>query len=222
MAKKYKSPLLPILRMTLYKPESAALIGYTVPFLAYIVSGPVLMLLFKDTLLVSLLRLILLLVFLYTYRAYYLVKPVLSVGGVLVGVLVFLVWVGLEGYYPKLSYASSAVEPALAWLMLRLVTSVMIAPVVEEVFTRDFLLRMITSRDIRRVPIGRFTVPSFILTTLFFGFSHSRWLPGLISGVLLNILLYRSRHIGACVTAHAVANLLLAVYVIATGSWQFW
>ncbi len=55
-------------------------------------------------------------------------------------------------------------------------------------------------------------------------FEHSRpdWPAALVTGALLNLVAYRTRSLGACVLAHAVANLLLGLYVLRTGQWGFW
>ena len=47
-------------------------------------------------------------------------------------------------------------------------------------------------------------------------------LAGIMAGVFYNLLLYWSRSIYVCIIAHSVTNLLLGIYVIRTGSWQFW
>jgi len=103
----------------------------------------------------------------------------------------------------------------------KLIISILLAPIIEEFFTRFFLLRFIISKKFKKVK-PHFTWPSFIITVLFFGFAHNRWLAGIITGILLNYLYYKRKEIGPCIVAHAVANLGLAIYVIYTGNWMFW
>jgi quinoprotein glucose dehydrogenase len=43
-----------------------------------------------------------------------------------------------------------------------------------------------------------------------------------LTGALLNVVASRTRSLGACSLAHAVANLLLGLYVLRTGQWGFW
>jgi len=71
------------------------------------------------------------------------------------------------------------------------------------------------------VPIGTYTLGSFAIVTLFFGFLHFRWLPGILTAVLLNLLLYRTKNLFSCVAAHATAKLLLLMYVVYTDEWFF-
>jgi uncharacterized protein len=136
------------------------------------------------------------------------------------GAIIFVIWVSLESLHSPVEVSSTFTSGAI---LIRLLGSVLVAPLVEELFTKSFLLRFLISPDKwRDVPIGRYTLFSFVATTLFFGFSHQRWLPGLITAVLLNLLLYYRKSVSLCVLAHATANLLLGVYVIFTGSWHFW
>ncbi len=100
-------------------------------------------------------------------------------------------------------------------------TSVVV-PVVEEFFWRGFLLRWIINADFRKVAIGTFSWPSFLLTTVLFASEHNRWLVGLVAGVAYNLLLYRTKSLYACIVAHGVTNLALAIYVLTTGEWSFW
>jgi len=147
---------------------------------------------------------------------------------VLIGVVIFLLWVGLEGFYPMFSSVDSHYDPTIfdtaAFGLLTLVRfagSVLVAPFVEELFCRSFLMRYVIDSKWQDVPIGTYTLGSFVIVTLFFGFSHFRWLPGILTAVLLNLLLYRTKNLSSCVAAHATANLLLLVYVVCTGRWGF-
>ena len=149
---------------------------------------------------------------------------------VLVGALIFALWAGLEGYYPLFSEASSHFDPSrfgtsmlVMLLSVRLVGSVLVAAVIEELFTRSFLMRYVIDPERwAEVPMGTYTFTSFMVVALFFGVAHFRWLPGILTGILLNLLLYRRRDIRPCVEAHAIANLLLFLYVAWTESWFFW
>jgi len=155
-----------------------------------------------------------------------------DVMALLVGVLIFAWWVGLEGYYPAFSGASShfhfdpsvfGTEMLLFLLSLRLVGSVLVAAHIEELFCRSFLMRYIIDPEKwADIPVGTYTFMSFVVVALFFGFVHFQWLPGLLTGITLNLLLYKRRNIFSCVQAHAMANLLLFFYVVYTKSWFFW
>lgn len=145
-----------------------------------------------------------------------------SVIPALAGILVIAIWIWAEGILP-VAGSPDGYFPANMWhLIIKIVGMVVVAPVIEEVFTRDFLMRYSTSSDWRNVPLGKYTPLSFAITTAFFGFAHNRWAVGIITGVILNLLLYRTKNLGDCVIAHSVANAILAGYVIFTGSWFLW
>ncbi len=43
-----------------------------------------------------------------------------------------------------------------------------------------------------------------------------------MAGVAYSLLLYWTKSIYQCILAHAVTNLVLGIYVLQTGYWQFW
>lgn len=147
----------------------------------------------------------------------------------LIGIIIFVLWVGLEGHYPTLFSSDTYYDPtifdtstAIFLILIRLVGSVLVAPLIEELFVRSFLVRYIINPKWENVPIGTYTFESFLIITLMFGFSHFQWLPGILTAVLLNLLLYNKKSVFSCVVAHATANLLLFIYVVYTNSWFFY
>jgi uncharacterized protein len=72
------------------------------------------------------------------------------------------------------------------------------------------------------VPIGKVTPLAAAVTSVAFGLAHPEWLPGLITGLAWAWLVWRTKSLSACVVSHAVANLALGLYVIATGDWKYW
>ena len=146
------------------------------------------------------------------------------------GILVFLVWVGLEGFYPLLGspagfdpYAASG-GPAAATgaIAIRLLGAALVVPIMEELFWRSFAMRFLIDSNFLSVALGRFTWFSFLTVSLAFGLEHHRWLPGIIAGLVYAGLLYRSKNLFSPILAHGVTNLLLGLYILATQSWHFW
>jgi hypothetical protein len=142
----------------------------------------------------------------------------LSIG---TGVLIAALWIGLEGLYPLLGENTVIFYDPYS-IVLKLLTGVLLAPVVEEFFTRFFLHRWVQAKQWMKVKQGTFHWPAFIITVLFFGFSHARWLPGIFAGILLNLLWYRKKDMSSIITSHAAANLILGIYVIMNGAFVFW
>ncbi len=159
--------------------------------------------------------------------------PNLNVGStgvaVLAGAVVFLLWVLPEGTYPLLTtprpvdpFERIVVPWVFVWIGFRVVGASVVVPVMEEFFWRGFLLRWIVHQDFKKVAIGTFTWPSFLITSVLFASEHNRWLVGLVAGVAYNLVLYRTKSLYACMIAHGVTNLILAIFVLATEQWGFW
>jgi len=146
-----------------------------------------------------------------------------------IGLLVFVLWIRMDWTFPA-SGASPGYNPTLlpgpgvrlAMTLFRAGGAVLVVPLMEELFWRSFLIRYIVDQDFSRVQMGRFTWPSFLVTVLLFGLEHQFILAGVMAGVFYNLILYRTRSLTQCVFAHAVTNMALSLYVIATGKWYFW
>ncbi|MDA1277339.1 MAG: CAAX prenyl protease-related protein [Verrucomicrobia bacterium] len=151
---------------------------------------------------------------------------------VVVGVAVFAVWIGLDGVYPQLGNASSAWNPhnqfgesgALAWFFVavRILGSSLVVPPLEEVFYRSFLYRYVAKPDFESVDLGEFLWKPFLITALVFGAAHYEWLPALLCGMAFQGLVLWKKRLGDAMLAHAIANLLLGLWVVWKGAWHFW
>ncbi|MBI5684958.1 MAG: CAAX prenyl protease-related protein [Verrucomicrobia bacterium] len=151
--------------------------------------------------------------------------------GTLVGIAALGIWVAPEllrlthtdftvgGFNPT---ALAAPHSTLA-ILFRVAGAVLVVPVMEELFWRGWMIRWLVKPDFRSVPLGTFSWESFGVTVLLFGIEHNTlWHVGMITGVLYNWILYRTKSLWACILAHAVTNLLLAIYILATGKWGYW
>lgn len=192
---------------------------YIVTLLVYLFSYPLAHYLTGDTTASLMFKLIAVSACLYHFRKSFRFRISWNWLAVLIGVVVFIQWVAFGDFVLG---ETDSVPFSFVDMTLKLLIGVALAPVVEEFFTRFFLIRYLIDKDWKKVKLGTYTNASFIITVIFFSLSHSRWLAGLFAGILFNLLLYRTRKIEHCVLAHAVANLLLGIYVIYTGSWQFW
>ena len=108
-------------------------------------------------------------------------------------------------------------------LVLRTARATLIVPVLEELFWRGWLPRWIQNTDFTRIPLGTYTVFAFWATAALFAAEHGPfWEVGLMSGIIYNCWMRRTRSLGDLILAHAVTNLALSLYVIGTGRWMFW
>ena len=163
----------------------------------------------------------------------------LSWEAVAVGVAVFILWVGLDpllGWfglsYPKLMPSAAGwnanVEfgngTALAWFFIvaRTAGSSLVVPPMEEVFYRSFLYRYVAKPDFLSVPMNRFFPVPFFFTAVVFGLSHREWLAGILCAFAYQGLVIWKNRLSDAITAHAITNFLLALWVVWRGAWHFW
>ncbi len=147
----------------------------------------------------------------------------------LIGAGVFALWIHLDFGFATLG-EPEVYDPSIlashwfyAFICVRLLGASIVVPVFEELFWRSFIIRyIIDPEDFTRVRIGAFTWASFLISAVLFGLEHHFWLAGVITGLIYNLLLYKTRHIFYCIVAHGVTNFLLGIYVLYTGNWQFW
>jgi uncharacterized protein len=155
-----------------------------------------------------------------------------------IGVAVFVLWIApdllIPGYrtLPPFSNAvvghthSSLPPGALhsAWVVAwRTARAVVIVPVIEELFWRAWLMRWLINSDFRKVPVGAYAPLAFWLTAVLFASEHGPyWDVGLLTGIIYNVWMIRSKSVADCVLMHAVTNGALSAYVIAFGQWQYW
>lgn len=114
----------------------------------------------------------------------------------------------------------------LYWMTVvaRFARLVVIVPLVEEIFWRGFLMRYLIREDFQSVPVGTFQWKSFGLVAVFFMLVHGTadWPAALVCGLIFNWVAVRTGSLAACVLAHAVTNLGLGLYIMATRQWGFW
>ena len=156
-------------------------------------------------------------------------KLLFSVG---IGILALLLWIApqewlgapqrTDGFDPTFFGATG--WPYAANLAVRFLRLVVIVPLLEEIFWRGFLLRYLINEDFTRVPFGTFSWLSFGIVTAGFCIEHSPpdYPAAILTGMLYNLVAYRTRSLSSCVLTHAVTNALLGIYVLRTGQWGFW
>ena len=84
-------------------------------------------------------------------------------------------------------------------------------------------MRWLIDTDFERVPLGRYGAFAFWLTAILFASEHGPyWDVGLITGVIYNLWIIRTKSVADCILMHAVTNAILSWYVIGQGQWQYW
>jgi exosortase E/protease (VPEID-CTERM system) len=148
---------------------------------------------------------------------------------VAIGAATFLFWIALVPASPgthdnwPAALRSIPLGWAAAWLLLRSIGYIVMAPLAEELAFRGFLMRRLTRADFQNLPLGRFSWWAFAVSSVLFGALHgSLWLPGTIAGMSFGLALYRRGALGDAIWAHATTNGLIALYAWTTGQWSVW
>lgn len=145
----------------------------------------------------------------------------------LLGALAFAAWILLEPDPDNPSPLGAALErlpevQRAAWLSFRVLGSALVVPLAEELAFRGYLLRRLAGAELGAPGAGRFTWPSFLLSSVAFGLLHQRWMAATLAGMVYAAALRLRGNLADAVAAHAVTNLLLALWVLATGHWALW
>lgn len=159
--------------------------------------------------------------------------------GAIVGVVGVFQWVGMQlwlqqhvpffappppetVFNPFRDIASD--NARLAFLAVRIAGAVLLVPVMEELFWRDFLWRQVLApNDFKLASVGEWGWAPFLGVAFAFAFVHGNWwLTSIVWALMIAGLLVYTKSLGACIAAHAVTNALLAAYVLKTHDWAFW
>jgi membrane protease YdiL (CAAX protease family) len=169
---------------------------------------------------------------------------------VVVGVAVCVMWVGVDASWTrqdslwiKLGISHPPEKPALPWNPLaffgdspalawtcvvgRIAASTLVVPHMEETFYRSFLYRYLHRPKFETVPLGTFAWLPFAATAVIFGVAHNEWLGGILCGAAYQWLVVRKQRLGDAMTAHAITNFLLGLYIVwqhfaGKDAWRFW
>jgi uncharacterized protein len=165
-----------------------------------------------------------------------LARPLATVG---IGVGVFLLWIApdqlIPGYRDSILFQNGLtgkVESSMSVdaradslvLALRFLRAAVIVPIVEELFWRGWLGRWLDDMDdFRKTPLGQFSRFAFIGTAVLFAMEHGPyWEVGLLTGLIYNWWMIKTKSLGDLIWCHAVTNACLSVWVVWAGQWQYW
>jgi hypothetical protein len=157
---------------------------------------------------------------------------------VILGIAVFVIWVGpdiwIPGYREHWLFQNSVLgkiggavpdelltSPMVLWM--RILRAVVLVPIIEELFWRAWMMRWLISPKFEQIKLGAYAPMAFWVTAILFASEHgSYWDVGLITGVIYNWWMIRTRSLGDCILVHAVTNGCLCWYVVATKHLEYW
>jgi len=157
---------------------------------------------------------------------------------VLVGLLVFVVWIGPDllwaGYRQHWLFENSLMGKAesslpvdlrtdMMFLIFRMIGTAIVVPIVEELFWRGWLMRYLVNSEFTKVPLGTYSALAMWASAALFATEHGPyWEVGLLAGLIYNWWMVRTRNLTDCMIAHGVTNAALGAYVIYGGRWEYW
>lgn len=145
-----------------------------------------------------------------------------------VGVAVAALWLL---FHPEDDASNDALEELLArgspaggalWIALRLVASVAVVPLIEELAFRGFLMRRLVASDFSRVPYERVTPLAVLASSLVFAALHEQFVAGALAGAAYGAVAMHSGRLREAVLAHATSNAVIAGAVLFGGRWSLW
>jgi CAAX prenyl protease-like protein len=216
----------------------SATAGYIAPFVAFVAVMAAEKALLPNSQLLYPIRfaVVLAVIFLFS-RPYLSQRPSMPLASILVGFAVFAIWVIPDRVFHYRHFwlfqnmftgtIASTIAPALklTWwfLPIRILGSIALVPIAEELFWRGWMMRWLIDSHFERVPLGKYAPAAFWIVAILFASEHGPyWEVGLIAGVIYNGWLIRTRNLADCILAHAITNGLLAAWVLITGEWQYW
>jgi hypothetical protein len=127
---------------------------------------------------------------------------------------------------PDADYPFSDLSPLSMYsqIVLRILVATTTVAIVEELFWRGFLLRALIDWDrFERIPLGTFTLFSFLGTSLLSMLEHpDNWLVSIFCWFAYNGLMYWRKSLFCLMLTHGITNLVLYTYVLIAGDWLFW
>ena len=135
-------------------------------------------------------------------------SPVSIMAGAGVGVL----WI-LVPYTPaetSPAHGGLAGGVLLAWLIVRGFGTILLVPIIEELFFRDYL-----ESRIRGLCGPLLTA---LISAALFAALHDRWAEAFVAGLVFSWVMAQRRNVADAIAAHATANALIYAFAVITGS----
>jgi CAAX prenyl protease-like protein len=127
-----------------------------------------------------------------------------------------------SGTFNPLSTYGAGSAMAMIFVAVRIIGSSLVVPPLEEVFYRSFIYRFLIKSNFLDVPLSRFEWRSFLIAGAIFGSGHFEWLPGILCAFAYQWLVIKKGRLGDAMTAHAITNFLLAIWILTRHAYYFW
>ncbi len=146
------------------------------------------------------------------WRVYLRLEWRLDPVALLTGAAIGLAW-ALIPYTPEdttPAYGALTGAALVGWFVVRGVGTILLIPLIEELFFRDYL-------EGKLRPVAG-PIVSVLITAGLFALLHDRWAEAFVAGCLLSWVMQRHGRVTDAIVAHAVANLIVFAAALATGA----
>ncbi|MDA5557285.1 exosortase E/protease, VPEID-CTERM system [Shimia sp. MMG029] len=114
---------------------------------------------------------------------------------------------------PVASATSNTPAPDALWIALRLIGTILLVPLIEELFFRGYILRRLNRDGLI------WTVIAVTVSSILFGLLHDRILAGTLAGIAFGCLYLQRKRLADPIAAHMIANALIAIMALLTEKW---
>lgn len=141
--------------------------------------------------------------------------PVALLAGVAVGVGWVLAQPGGSDSGAEMAMVLATLPAAvwLLWAVARIVGTVLLVPVVEELFFRGYVMARIDDGSPLRKAIA------VVISTALFALLHGRYLEAGLAGLVFAMVMLRRGRVGDAILAHMAANTIVALAALYKGDW---
>lgn len=112
-----------------------------------------------------------------------------------------------------LELAALPIWASVLWAVFRIAGTVLVVPLVEELFFRGYVLRTLSTG----LPAG--VLMGIVISSASFGMLHDRWLIAAFAGLIFSLLALSRSGLPGAILAHAAANAIVAAWAVSTGDW---
>lgn len=161
----------------------------------------------------------------YFWKTYRIRKPNNWVEPIIAGSVVAVVWIVLIPEDPQknalIDQALSAMSlgALVSWSLFRMIGFFIVAPVLEELVFRGYLICRISGQELVNDQRLVFSFSALIVSSVLFGILHNAWIAGTVAGALFAFVRFRSETIASPIIAHSAANVLVAMWALHTKNW---
>lgn len=107
----------------------------------------------------------------------------------------------------------------VGWCLFRIIGFWFIAPILEEMVFRGYLLARLSQQPLLNINKLRFSLVALVISSVLFGIIHNDVIAGTVAGLIFAVIRYRHNSLAEPIIAHISANVFVAVWAGATGQW---